>query len=155
MSSLLYFTYNFAVSYKTNCTHSIFRTIKARTSLAQRIVKWQQHRTFSYREFTFGRYCSVRSMCHYVLSRVIMGFKQKLSKNLIFSNFQNHPSGQPLLNFAKRQTCNASCRVFEWKLMNSLYAVIELCFKIKEVLICPSRKRFWNHSRLHFTSKTP
>ena len=84
MSFLLYFTYNFAVSYKTNCTHSIFRTIKARASLAQRIVKWQQHETFSYREFTFGRYCSVRSMCHYVVRRVIIGFSKNFQK-ILFS----------------------------------------------------------------------
>ena len=84
MSFLLYFTYNFAVSYKTNCTHSIFRTIKARASLAQRIVKWQQHKTFSYREFTFGRYCSVRSMCHYVVRRVIIGFSKNFQK-ILFS----------------------------------------------------------------------
>ena len=84
MSFLLYFTYNFAVSYKTNCTHSIFRTIKAPASLAQRIVKWQQHKTFSYREFTFGRYCSVRSMCHYVVRRVIIGFSKNFQK-ILFS----------------------------------------------------------------------
>ena len=84
MSFLLYFTYNFAVSYKTNCTHSIFRTIKARASLAKRIVKWQQHKTFSYREFTFGRYCSVRSMCHYVVRRVIIGFSKNFQK-ILFS----------------------------------------------------------------------
>ena len=84
MSFLLYFTYNFAVSYKTNCTHSIFRTIKAHAFLAQRIVKWQQHKTFSYREFTFGRYCSVRSMCHYVVRRVIIGFSKNFQK-ILFS----------------------------------------------------------------------
>ena len=84
MSFLPYFTYNFAVSYKTNCTHSIFRTIKVRASLAQRIVKWQQHKTFSYREFTFGRYCSVRSMCHYVVHRVIICFSKNFQK-ILFS----------------------------------------------------------------------
>ena len=84
MSFLLCFTYNFAVSYKTNCTHSIFRTIKAHAFLAQRIVKWQQHKTFSYREFTFGRYCSVRSMCHYVVRRVIIGFSKNFQK-ILFS----------------------------------------------------------------------
>ena len=37
-------------SYKTNCTHLIFRTIKARTSLPQQIIKMtEQHKTFSKR----------------------------------------------------------------------------------------------------------
>ena len=40
-----------------------------------------------------------------------MGFKQKLSKKIFFnsSDFQDDPSDQPILNFAKRQ--NLQCEL--------------------------------------------
>ena len=46
-----YFTYNSAVSHRIILqdkllTHLIFRTIEAHASLAQQIIKWQQHKTF-------------------------------------------------------------------------------------------------------------
>ena len=61
-----------------------------------------------------------------------MGFWTKTSNKIIFLV---HLSDQPLLSFAKRQTCSASWNIFEWKLV--------------------MRKRSQNHFRLHFTSKTP
>ena len=69
---------------------------------------------FLYREFTIRRDCSaVRSFCCYVVMQV--------RKDSI-----NHPSAQPLMNFAKRQTCSASCQVFEWTLVGRGLRIILL-----------------------------
>ena len=65
-------------SCKKNCTHSIFRTIEARASLAQTNYKNNIIKSNLYREFTIRWDCSVRSICHYVVRRLIMGFEQKL-----------------------------------------------------------------------------
>ena len=70
------------------------------------------------REFTIRWDCSVRPICRYVC-RVIIGFKQKLSKKAYVNS--------TLLNFAKCQTCSASC-------INEQYPLMELRFKIKKYL---------------------
>ena len=83
-----------------------------------------------------GRDCSVRSICHYVVCRVIMGLEPKLSKKSYLKLISKITlSDHPLLNFAKCQTCSASCRVFEWTVV--------------------VWKRSQDNIRLHFTSKTP
>ena len=78
-----------------------------------------------YREFTIRWDCSVRSICHYVVRRVIMAFEQKL---IYFNSIYK-------ITRPSAKTYNASCQVFEWTLV--------------------MRKRSQNHFRLHFTSKTP
>ena len=51
-----YFTYNSAVFHRIILqdkllTHLIFRTIEAHASLAQQIIKWQQHKTFLNKQY--------------------------------------------------------------------------------------------------------
>ena len=65
-----------------------------------------------------------------------MGLEPKLSKKSYFNSISKITRfDHPLLNFAKCQTCSASCRVFEWTVV--------------------VRKRSQDNIRLHFTSKTP
>ena len=55
--------------------------------LPQQIIKiTTTQNVFIYREFTIGRDCSVKSICHYEASRVIIGFGQKRSKNSYFNS---------------------------------------------------------------------
>ena len=101
------FIYNSAVFHRIilqDKLHSfnIQDRFKARLSLAQKIIKM----TTTLKTLLYRRDCAVRSICHYVVSRVMIGFKQKLSKKSYFQ-FQKSPVPKPPLNFAKRQTCNA------------------------------------------------
>ena len=87
-------------------------------------------------EFIIRRDCSVRSICHYVVCRVIMGLEPKLSKKPYFNSVSKITHfDHRIMNFAKCRTCSASCRVFERTLVMS--------------------KKSQNNFRLHFTSKTP
>ena len=71
-----------------------------------------------------------------LVCRVIMGLEPKLSKKSYFNSISKITRfDHPLLNFAKCQTCSASCRVFEWTVV--------------------VRERSQDNIRLHFTSKTP
>ena len=101
------FIYNSAVFHRIilqDKLHSfnIQDRFKARVSLAQKIIKM----TTTLKRLLYRLDCAVRSICHYVVSRVMIGFKQKLSKKSYFQ-FQKSPVRKPPLNFAKRQTCNA------------------------------------------------
>ena len=86
---LPYFGYNSAIFYKTNFTHSIFRTIEARASIPQQIIKLTKTQNFlliKRTEFFIRRGYSVRSIFHYVVCGGIMGFEQKLSKKSYFNS---------------------------------------------------------------------
>ena len=124
-----YFNYNSAVFYRIilqdklhsfNIQDDRSTRFPCTTNYENNIIK-----SNLYREFTIRWDCSVRSICHYVVRRVIMAFEQKL---IYFNSIYKitRPSAKPY---------NASCQVFEWTLV--------------------MRKRSQNHFRLHFTSKTP
>ena len=74
---------------------------------------------------------SVRTICSYVVRRVIMGFKRKRSKI-----FQNHLYGQLVLTFDQAPKIRASCRVFERTCLEpdlrfSLITILLICLDFK------------------------
>ena len=78
------------------------------------------------REFTIRWDCSVRPICRYVC-RVIIGFKQKLSKKAYVNSISKitRPAG----HFWICQVPNLQC-----KLHDEQYPLMELRFKIKKYL---------------------
>ena len=93
---------------KTNCTHSIIRTIKARASFAQQIIALTTllkrfHEENSIMSGLFSQnnllLCGIHGK---------NGLLVKCSKN-----FPNHLFCQPVVTFDKCQICSASCCVFE------------------------------------------
>ena len=77
-----YFSYNSAIFYRTilqeklhSFNFQVDRSTRfpCTTNYKDNIIK-----SNLYREFTIRWDCSVRSICHFVVSRVIMGFEQKL-----------------------------------------------------------------------------
>ena len=68
------------------------------------------YKTLLYREFTFRRDCTVRSICHCVEIRVIMGFEQRLSKTLILIQFPKSPVWSATSEFSEFcQAPNLQC----------------------------------------------
>ena len=96
-----YLNHNSAVSYRIilqDKLHSfnIQDDWSARFPCKTNYKKQRHHKTFLYREFTIRRDWSVRSICHYVVRTVIMGFEQKHSKKIYFNSIYKitRPTGQ-------------------------------------------------------------
>ena len=104
------FLQNYHKNWQTNCTHSIFRTIEAPAVPSSTNFKNDNNiKRFVKKEFLIKRDCSVRSNCHYVVCRVIMGFEQKRSKNNILIQFAKSPVRQATSQFCQAPSCSASC----------------------------------------------
>ena len=102
-----YFSYNSAVFYRTilqeklhsfNIHDDRSTRFPCTTNYKNNIIK-----SNLYRELTIRWDCSVRSICHYVVRRVIMGFEQK---RIYFNSIYK-------ITGPSAKTYNASCRVFE------------------------------------------
>ena len=93
---------------KTNCTHSIIKTIEARASFAQQIIALA---TLLKRFHEENSIMSALFSQNNLLLCGIQGDNGLLAK--CSKTFQNHLFCQPVLTFYKCQICRESCRVFE------------------------------------------
>ena len=93
---------------KTNCTHSIIRTIKARASFAQQIIALTTllKRFHEENAIMSGLFSQNNLLLCGIHGR--NGLLAKCSKN-----FPNHLFCQPVLTFDKCQICSATCCAFQ------------------------------------------
>ena len=119
---------------KTNCTHSIIKTIEARASFAQQIIALA---TLLKRFHEENSIMSALFSQNNLLLCGIQGDNGLLAK--CSKTFQNHLFCQPVLTFYKCQICSESCRVFEQhKKKNQCiifipYLMVLLCVIFKSV----------------------